>query len=163
MPVTVTTRKAADRARVIRLFLPMPFDVIDRYQYQCRLMWNNPETSQSRLDRTWAIAQLCHISWQVPCPAMCSPMPLTADATKVNNNRCFILFITISFLPAKLCGSGGKGDGQNKARIGLFKVSSPKQNRADSRCLCEQTREVGAIVYAEAVGYFLHGKAGMDE
>lgn len=67
------------------------------------------------------------------------------------------------FLPAKLCGSDEKEDRENEVRLGLFKVSFPKQSGTDARCLCEQTGEVGVIINAETVGDLLHGKTGMDE
>ena len=76
---------------------------------------------------------------------------------------CYSFHLYLLFLPAKLCDSGEKGDRENEVRLGLFKVSFPKQGRTNARCLGEQTREVGVIVYAETAGDFLHGKVGVDE
>lgn len=76
---------------------------------------------------------------------------------------CYSFHLYLLFLPAKLCGSGEKRDRENEARLGLFKVSFPKQGRTDARLLCEKAGEVGVIVYAETVGDFLHGKVSMDK
>lgn len=47
---------------------------------------------------TWDAAQLCHISWSLPCPAMCSPIPVTAVATNASGNSRSIMKAVFIFV-----------------------------------------------------------------
>ena len=135
MPVTAIIKKAMDRKKVIRRLHVTLFETRVLYQCLCRLTWAITDKSQMKDATTWATPQLCHVSWLVPCPAMCSPMPVTADATNANgNNRSMRNAIPI-FIVQETDASGLKKTPWRQVFIHLL---HPIQASAFSNitCLC---------------------------
>ena len=99
-PVIVTDRKSVDTEKVIQSFLASPLDMNVLYHNMWRLTWPATDNSHTKVVAIWAIAQLCHVSWLPPCPAICKPIPVTADAANAIGRAvlCRMTFLCL------LCG-----------------------------------------------------------
>lgn len=55
--------------------------MIPLYQPQCVAKWNIAVTKNRKLIMAWNMARLYHVSWLLPCPAICNSIPEQADKT----------------------------------------------------------------------------------
>ena len=91
-----TNVNIADNHIVTLLLFPIPLLKIPLYQFQWMVMWNMVTTRNNILAITWNTAQSCHISWMLPCPAICNFIPVYA--VRANNNVKAQSIIKIRFI-----------------------------------------------------------------